>query len=153
MSRRTFVEACLEGEALLDDIDDYVDVWHRGGTGMPLWKFLGFTHSEYKLWAEKPNSLGFIESLYDELLPNFTSGLLNVGCDETFDLGLGRSKAEVEARGRERVYLEFLLKIHRAVILTEAWCPVTAGAIQISDQHLAIPQFRNVDARMIGYKS
>jgi hypothetical protein len=38
-----------------------------------------------------------------------------VGCDETFDIGLGHSKSAVEQRGRERVYLEFLLKIHRAV--------------------------------------
>ena len=62
-----------------------------------------------------PRSLELIEGLYDELLPNFTSRLFNVGCDETFDLGLGKSKAEVERRGKERVYLEFLLKIHDAV--------------------------------------
>src|SRR5688572_10251828 len=62
-----------------------------------------------------PRSLELIEGLYDELLPNFTSRLLNVGCDETFDLGLGKSKAEVERRGKERVYLEFLLKIYDAV--------------------------------------
>lgn len=53
--------------------------------------------------------------MYDELLPHFTSRLFNVGCDETFDLGIGRSKAEVEARGKERVYLDFLLKIYHAV--------------------------------------
>ena len=62
-----------------------------------------------------PRSLELIEGLYDELLPNFTSPLFNVGCDETFDLGLGKSKAEVERRGKERVYLEFLLKIYDAV--------------------------------------
>jgi hexosaminidase len=60
-------------------------------------------------------SLELVESLFDELLPHFSSGLFNVGCDETFDLGLGRSKGEVEKRGKERVYLEFLLKIHSAV--------------------------------------
>jgi hypothetical protein len=62
-----------------------------------------------------PQSLELIDSLYDELLPHFTSRLFNVGCDETFDLGLGRSKSEVERRGKERVYLDFLLKIYRAV--------------------------------------
>jgi hypothetical protein len=62
-----------------------------------------------------PKSLELVESLYDELLPHFTSKLFNVGCDETFDLGLGRSKSEVERRGKERVYLDFILKIHRAV--------------------------------------
>jgi hexosaminidase len=62
-----------------------------------------------------PRSLELIEGLYDELLPNFTSRLFNVGCDETFDLGLGKSKSECERRGKERVYLDFLLKIHDAV--------------------------------------
>jgi hypothetical protein len=62
-----------------------------------------------------PRSLEFLEGLYDELLPNFTSRLFNVGCDETFDIGLGRSKAECDRRGKERVYLDFLLKIHDAV--------------------------------------
>lgn len=62
-----------------------------------------------------PRSLAFVEGLYDELLPNFTSKLFNVGCDETFDLGLGKSKGECDRRGKERVYLEFLLKIHDAV--------------------------------------
>ena len=62
-----------------------------------------------------PRSLELVESLYDELLPNFSSRMINVGCDETFDLGLGKSKAECERRGKERVYLDFLLKIHDAV--------------------------------------
>jgi hypothetical protein len=62
-----------------------------------------------------PRSLELIEGLFDELLPNFTSKLFNVGCDETFDLGLGKSKEQCERRGKERVYLDFLLKIHDAV--------------------------------------
>src|SRR6185437_6317945 len=37
-----------------------------------------------------PRSLALVEDLYDQLLPNFTSGMFNVGCDETFDLGLGK---------------------------------------------------------------
>src|SRR5450432_1002677 len=62
-----------------------------------------------------PRSIAFVEKLYDELLPNFSSKFFNVGCDETFDIGQGRSKDEVQSRGRERVYLDFILKIHRAV--------------------------------------
>jgi len=62
-----------------------------------------------------PRSLALIEELYDELLPNFSSRQLNVGCDETVDLGQGRSKAECEARCIGRVYLDFLLKIYHAV--------------------------------------
>lgn len=69
----------------------------------------------FSLNPTDPRSLEFIEGLFDQLLPNFSSRLFNVGCDETFDIGLGASKEAVKERGRERVYLEFLLKIHNAV--------------------------------------
>ena len=59
-----------------------------------------------------PRSLVLLEDLYDQLLPHFTSRQCNVGCDETFDLGLGRSKDECARRGRERVYLDFLQALH-----------------------------------------
>jgi hexosaminidase len=62
-----------------------------------------------------PRSLELVEGLFDELLPYFSSKQFNVGCDETFDLGLGKSKDECERRGKERVYLEFILKIYQAV--------------------------------------
>jgi hexosaminidase len=62
-----------------------------------------------------PRSLELIGGLYDELLPHFTSRLFNVGCDETFDLGQGRSQEECQRVGAGRVYLDFLLKIYREV--------------------------------------
>jgi hexosaminidase len=62
-----------------------------------------------------PRSLEWVSGLYDELLPHFTSRMFNVGCDETFDLGQGRSKEECEKRGVGRVYLEFLQKIYNEV--------------------------------------
>lgn len=69
----------------------------------------------FSLCPTDPRSLEFLEGLYDELLPHFTSSKFNVGCDETWDLGQGRSAAECEARGTERVYLDFLLSIYRLV--------------------------------------
>jgi hypothetical protein len=60
-------------------------------------------------------SLNFLRSLYDELLPNFSSRQFNVGCDETIDLGKGRSRALAEELGVGRLYLNFLRKIHREV--------------------------------------
>jgi hypothetical protein len=62
-----------------------------------------------------PGTLPFLRSLYDELLPNFSSKFFNVGCDETWDLGRGQSKKLCEAGGKGRVYLDFLKKIHREV--------------------------------------
>ena len=60
-------------------------------------------------------SLNFLRSLYDELLPNFCSRQFNVGLDETIDLGKVRSKEIAEQVGVGRLYLDFLLKIHREV--------------------------------------
>lgn len=60
-------------------------------------------------------SIGFLDSLYQELLPNFRSKFFNVNCDETFDLCLGKSKKLCEQYGKGKVYLDFVLKIYKLV--------------------------------------
>lgn len=60
-------------------------------------------------------SIEFMKGLFSELLPHFTSEKFNVGCDETWDLGLGRSAGAVQEKGAGRVYLEYLLGIHELV--------------------------------------
>jgi hexosaminidase len=62
-----------------------------------------------------PRSVELLAGLYDELLPHFASKSVNVGCDETIDLGKGRSREAVERMGRGRVYLDFVKKIHALV--------------------------------------
>ena len=61
----------------------------------------------------KPNqeSLDFVASLYSEFLPNFSSRYFNIGCDETWELGQGWSKPLCEEKGKERVYMDFLLQL------------------------------------------
>ncbi|MGJ3239403.1 MAG: beta-N-acetylhexosaminidase [Anaerolineae bacterium] len=59
-------------------------------------------------------SLALMRSLYDQYLPQFTSKQFNVGCDEPWELGQGKSQSEVEARGG-RVYLDWLLKLYEDV--------------------------------------
>jgi hypothetical protein len=44
-------------------------------------------------------------------LPNFSSPTVNIGCDETYDIAFGRSKPEVERRGRAAVYMDFVNKV------------------------------------------
>ena len=60
-------------------------------------------------------TLPFLRGLYDELLSNFSSKYFNVGCDETWDLGKGQSKKLCEAKGKGRVYFDFLKKIQRDI--------------------------------------
>lgn len=69
----------------------------------------------FSLSPAVPGTLPFLEELFAELLPNFTSRMFNIGADETFDLGAGRSKALVDEKGKGRVYLDFLLEIYQRV--------------------------------------
>lgn len=61
------------------------------------------------------DSLRLLDQLYSEYLPNFSSDKFNVGCDETWELGLGWSRPQAEKTSRFHVYLEFLKKIHALV--------------------------------------
>ena len=81
----------------------------QGGAPLP-WG--GFKKDPTTLCPTDPAPLALLDGLYPELLPNFASGLFNVGCDETFDLlGGGRSAAAVRERGEGRVYLDFLKQV------------------------------------------
>ena len=62
-----------------------------------------------------PGTLPFLRGLYDELLPNFSSPFFNIGGDETWDLGKGQSKKMCDARGKGRVYFDFLKKLQHEV--------------------------------------
>lgn len=81
---------------------------YEGSTG----DFLRFPTT---IAPNNPGTVPFLRELYYELLPNFSSKHFNVGCDETWDLGRGQSKKLCERLGKGRVYLDFLLKIHREV--------------------------------------
>jgi len=69
----------------------------------------------FSLCPTDPGSAVLLADLYGQLLPNFTSGLFNVGCDETFDVGQGRSKTQCDERGVHRVYLDFLHTVNELV--------------------------------------
>lgn len=61
-SPSSYLDACLEGHALLDDVDDWVESWHEAegaprGFREPLEAYLGLNDFEYSAWAEKPSLL------------------------------------------------------------------------------------------------
>ena len=60
----------------------------------------------------EPRSLELIDDLFAQLLPCFDSKLVNVGGDETFDLGFGRSREACDTKGKGRVYLDYLRELH-----------------------------------------
>ena len=88
--------------------------------GVPgLWG--GISDRPTALCPTDPRSVAFLANLYDQLFPCFRSKYVNVGCDETIELlddhvpPLGRSAAEIAAKGPHRVYIDFLKKIHGLV--------------------------------------
>ncbi len=62
MSRlgKAFVESYLDGEALPEEIDDFIDQWHVGEFECGLAEYLGLSDEEYAEWAERPYSLPVI---------------------------------------------------------------------------------------------
>lgn len=90
------------------------------------------THPAYRKFAESPDgfvtpwgdrrkvgsvlkpddrSFELVSGLLDQLLPLFDSPLVNIGCDETFELGQGASKTRCEQEGGGKVYAEFVNRI------------------------------------------
>ena len=61
-------------------------------------------------------SFEVVKRMLDEYLPLFSSGLVNICADETFDLGKGRSKELADKIGTDRMYMEFLKKLCEYVV-------------------------------------
>jgi hexosaminidase len=79
------------------------------------WPWGATSRQPFTLDPSNPGSFSLLEELYAELLPHFSSRLFNAGCDETFDLGQGKSRERCAREGKGRVYLDFLFKIHELV--------------------------------------
>jgi hypothetical protein len=59
-SHRSFLSLALAGEAMTDEIDDYVDRWHENPNGLSLHDYLGMDREEYGLWLSSPDTLPLI---------------------------------------------------------------------------------------------
>lgn len=81
------------------------------------WRFLEYPrHGPFSLCPVLPESADLVRDLLGQLCPCFASPLVNIGCDETFDVGFGRSALEVARRGggeegRVSLYVEFVNRV------------------------------------------
>ncbi|MCP4339531.1 MAG: hypothetical protein GY799_11735 [Desulfobulbaceae bacterium] len=57
---KTFIDLCLEGLVLLEQIDDFIDQWHDGNSQKSLYEYLGLTRDEYAIFVEDPEHLSSI---------------------------------------------------------------------------------------------
>jgi hypothetical protein len=71
MSKRndSFIQRCLRGEAMFDEIDDYVEGWHSSAEDVDIHTFLGMTSKEYALWIRDPYTLPYIIASRHENIP------------------------------------------------------------------------------------
>jgi hypothetical protein len=56
----SFIERCLKGNALMEEIDDYVERWHNSAEKESLRDFLGMSKPEFSLWINDPDVLPYI---------------------------------------------------------------------------------------------
>ena len=57
-------------------------------------------------------SLPLIKDWFTQIAAEFPSPFMHIGADETWDLGAGRTRDQVQSQGRGPVYVAFLKKIH-----------------------------------------
>ncbi|MNQ62792.1 hypothetical protein D3C85_771500 [compost metagenome] len=60
MSNKRFIDLCVEGEVLPEEIDDFIDEWHELDSMGSIYSYLGMTRQEYRLWVHDPDILAFI---------------------------------------------------------------------------------------------
>ena len=60
-------------------------------------------------------TLSLIQRIFAQLAQDYPAPLLHLGADETFELGKGATKADVDARGLGAVYLDFMQRIVSAL--------------------------------------
>jgi hexosaminidase len=65
----------------------------------------------WTLSPANPETYEFLDSLFSEFLPLFSSERFNICCDETWDLGLGQSYELCKKKGKGRVYLDHIIKL------------------------------------------
>jgi hexosaminidase len=63
------------------------------------------------LTPTNPKTYDLIREVYGEVAPQFPGPFFHIGADETFELGLGQTKALAAEKGLGRVYLEHLQKV------------------------------------------
>ena len=69
-----------------------------------------------RLWSlspSRPETYMFLEELYDEFLPLFSSSRFNANCDEPFDLGRGQSSRLAPNKGPGRLFADHIHELQK----------------------------------------
>ena len=72
------------------------------------WAAIPSRHCRATVNPVDPRAFEFVDELFGELLPHFTSRQMFAPMDEPQDLGKGRSKQLCDEKGFDRVYFEYV---------------------------------------------
>ncbi len=110
----TFAALYFEGRASADELDDFVDDWHEGGTGMPLHDFLGLSREDYARWVEQPDSLE--TALNERKQERGSDARHRRSVEESTELKAGKGATTQTSRHSKRS-AKLLSDFHRSAIL------------------------------------
>ncbi len=79
---------------------------------LPRYAHLAESAVPWTLSPQEEGTYSLLSDLYDDMLPAFDSPFFNAGCDETWDLGKGKSAELADRIGVGRVYLQHLLRLY-----------------------------------------
>jgi hexosaminidase len=83
----------------------------HGLLGLPEYSELAENENLFSLAAGNEKVYEYIERVFSETLPWFSSTTLNINMDEAYDLGTGYTKNAVEEKGKGMVYLEHIKRV------------------------------------------
>lgn len=78
---------------------------------IPAYKPLAETRVGWSISPALEGSYKLLGEMYADMLPAFTASDFNIGCDETYDLGMGQSKSMADEMGLGRVYMAHILRL------------------------------------------
>ncbi len=93
--------------------DDYLPYAEMPEGGAPL-PWGGIQKDPTGLCSTDPKVQELTRGLVQAIAPIDTAGLLNIGGDEAFDIGLGRSKEAADQSSKAQLYLDYLLRMNDA---------------------------------------
>ncbi|MBY7869258.1 hypothetical protein KW409_20360 [Vibrio fluvialis] len=86
-----FIDLCMQGHALPDDIDDFVDEWHDSNSEVSLSEYLGMSSDEYESWVHAPDTLHSI------ITARITNVPLMTVLESSYDLPMAARASSPEA--------------------------------------------------------
>ena len=77
-----------------------------------LYQDIAETPHGHVLAPGQPGTLPLIKDWFSQIAQEFPSPFVHIGADETWDLGRGRTRPQVDSQGYGPVYVDFLKQIH-----------------------------------------